>query len=67
MHYRVYVRGPDELHFVVVESEEAIEPADRLNQAASSANPFVELGGETFRADAVVAVAEEVDRSNLHR
>jgi hypothetical protein len=64
-HYRVYVRGPDDLHYLIVEADEPIDAADRLNGAASSTNPFVELGGQTFRADEVVAVVEEVDRSDL--
>lgn len=64
MRHRVYLRGPDDLHYVLVESDEPIDSADRLNATASSAgDTFVELGGQTFRAERVVAVAEEVDRA----
>lgn len=64
MRHRVYLRGPDDLHYVLVETDEPIDPADRLNATASSADDaFVELGGQAFRVERVVAVAEEVDRS----
>lgn len=64
MRYRVYLRGPDDLHYVLVDAEEEIESTDSLNaKAASPDEAFVELGGQTFRTDRVVAVVEEIDWS----
>lgn len=65
MRHRVYVRAPDDLHYLIVEAAEPIEATERLNEAESSTKPFVELGGQAFRAEEVVAVVEEVDRSDL--
>lgn len=63
MRYRVYLRGPDDLHYVIVETDQRLDAADQLNAATSSADgPFVELGGQAFRAGRVVAVAREIDR-----
>lgn len=67
MRHRVYLRGPDDLHHVLVETDEPIDSADRLNATMSSRDAaFVELGGQAFRAERVVAVAEEVDRGGAY-
>lgn len=66
MLYRVYLEGIEELHYVMVETEGGIDATEKLNRKVASAQePFVELGGQAFRSDRVVAVAEEVDWTSM--